>query len=58
MRVQGITLGHRGHVVISQVEDSVALVRSSEEDVYYRIDSMTVEIERKRSANHVPKNCV
>ena len=29
-------------VVISQVGDSVALVRDSEEDVYYRIDSMTV----------------
>ena len=28
--------------VISQVGDSVALVRSSEEDVYYRDDSMTV----------------
>jgi hypothetical protein len=27
-------------MVISQVGDSVALVRSSEEDVYYRIDSM------------------
>ena len=28
--------------VISQAGDSMALVRSSEEDVYYRIDSMTV----------------
>ena len=41
--LNGITLGHRGHKVISQVGDSVALVRSSEEDVYYRNDSMTVE---------------
>lgn len=37
---RGITLGRRGFSVISQVGDSVALVRSSEEDVYYRNDSM------------------
>lgn len=35
-KVKGITLGHRGYSVISQVGDSVALVRSSEGDVYYR----------------------
>ena len=34
------TLGHRGYSVISQVGVSVATVSNSEEDVYYRIDSM------------------
>jgi len=33
-------LGIEDITVISQVGDSVALVRSSEEDVYYRIDPM------------------
>lgn len=33
-------MGIEDITVISQVGDSVALVRSSEEDVYYRIDPM------------------
>ena len=34
------TLGYRGFQIISQVVESVALVRDSDEDVYYRNDSM------------------
>lgn len=37
---KGFTLGRRGLYFVSQVEDSVARVKSSEEDVYYRNDPM------------------
>ena len=46
MASEMFTLGHRGYSVISQVGVSVATVSNSEEDVYYRIDSMKLWEER------------
>ena len=40
-RVKASLLGIEDRLIV-QVGDSVAFLRSSEEDVYYRIDSMTV----------------